>query len=70
MNRLVVARKDAEGLYRLTDRVYAVTRPGAPPEERTVGDEELADLLTGLFRVPLTADELAQLTARLPEPAR
>ncbi|MFL6077886.1 MAG: arylamine N-acetyltransferase family protein [Mycobacteriales bacterium] len=70
VNRLVVARKDADALHRLTDRVYAVTRPGRPAEERAVDDAELADLLTGLFRVPLDRDELAQLTARLPDPAR
>jgi N-hydroxyarylamine O-acetyltransferase len=68
VSRLIVARKEADALHRLTDRTYAVTRPGKPAEERTVDDTELADLLTGLFRVPLDPDELAQVTAALDRP--
>jgi N-hydroxyarylamine O-acetyltransferase len=66
VNRLVVARKEDKALHRLTDRVYTVTSPDGPPEERTLDDTELADLLAGLFRVPLDAEEFAQLTTRLP----
>ncbi len=65
-SQVVAARKDADSIRRLRGRQFTVIRPDRPIDERTLDDAELADALRGVFGIPLTADELAQLVAAIP----
>jgi len=63
VRQLVVIRKDASGLHRLTGRRLSIVRPGHPGEERQLSDTEFAAALTELFGLQLIAAEAARLTA-------
>jgi N-hydroxyarylamine O-acetyltransferase len=63
VGQAVVARKDADLLRRLVDRRLTTTRPDGSVEERDLDDAELGEMLHDVFRLSLTADELAQVLA-------
>jgi N-hydroxyarylamine O-acetyltransferase len=61
VRQLVVIRKDATGLRRLTGRRMSVSRPGQPDTERQLGDDELAEELTQTFGLRLSPAETTRL---------
>lgn len=61
--QVVVMRKDEERLRALIGRRFTVETPAGQVEERTVGDDELGDVLRDLG-LSLTADQLAALGGR------
>jgi N-hydroxyarylamine O-acetyltransferase len=61
VGQAVVARKDADMLRRLVDRRLTITRPDGSAEEHDLGDAEFAEILHDVFRLTLTADELARV---------
>jgi N-hydroxyarylamine O-acetyltransferase len=62
VGRLVVMRRDADSIRRLIDRRLTVTHPDWSLDERDVDDDELGDLVRGMFGIPLNDEDLAQLT--------
>jgi N-hydroxyarylamine O-acetyltransferase len=62
VGKLVVMRRAADSIHSLIDRRLTVTRPDWSVDERDVHDDELADLLRGMFGIPLSEDEVTQLT--------
>jgi arylamine N-acetyltransferase len=60
--KLVVVRKDEEKIESLIERRLTVARPDGTEDERDVASDELADLLRGMFGIPLNDDEVTQLT--------
>jgi N-hydroxyarylamine O-acetyltransferase len=62
VGKAVVVRRDEESIRSLVDRRLTIERPDGSVEERDVGDGELADLLREVFAIPLSDDEVAQLT--------
>jgi N-hydroxyarylamine O-acetyltransferase len=62
VGQLVVVRKDEDSIRSLIDRRLTVTRPDRSEQERDVADDELAAVLRETFRVPLSDEEVVQLT--------
>ena len=62
VGKLVVARRDEDALQRLVGRTFTLERPDGSAEEREVADDELADMLRGVFAIPLDEDEVRRLT--------
>jgi N-hydroxyarylamine O-acetyltransferase len=58
--QVVVIRKDAERVRSLIGRRFVVESPAGRSEDRTIGDDELGDVLRGLG-VPLDDDRVAAL---------
>jgi N-hydroxyarylamine O-acetyltransferase len=58
----VVVRRDGEVTRRLVGRRLSVTRPDGSTDERDLGDDEVAEVLLEVFRVPLSPQELAALS--------
>jgi N-hydroxyarylamine O-acetyltransferase len=58
----VVVRKDEDSIRSLVYRRLTLERPDGPADERDVSDDELAGLLREMFGIPLSGDEVAQLT--------
>jgi N-hydroxyarylamine O-acetyltransferase len=63
VRQLVVIRKDASGLRRLTGRRMSIARPGQPGDERQLSDTEFAGALTEVFGLQLSAADADLLTA-------
>jgi N-hydroxyarylamine O-acetyltransferase len=63
VTRAVVVRKDEDALRELIDRTLTTTRPDGSSEEREIGDGELDATLRDVFRLELSDDELAGVTA-------
>ena len=62
VGKLVAVRKDDQAIHSLVDRRFTVARPDGSEDERDVSDDELADLLRGMFGISLDDGEVAQLT--------
>jgi N-hydroxyarylamine O-acetyltransferase len=61
VTRPVVVRKDEDTLRELIGRTLTTTRPDGSTEEREIADGELAATLDGVFRLPLSAEDVAGL---------
>ena len=61
VGQAVVVRRDGEVTRRLVGRRLSVTRPGGSVDERDLGDDEVAEVLLEVFRLPLSPEELAAL---------
>jgi N-hydroxyarylamine O-acetyltransferase len=68
VRQLVVIRKDAAALRRLTGRRLTITRPGHPGDERHLSDSEFADALTKTFGLQLSTGEITRLTSTTRNP--
>jgi len=62
VGKAVVMRREEDSIRGLVDRHWTLERPDGSVEEREVGDDELGDLLRGVFAIPLDDGELARLT--------
>jgi N-hydroxyarylamine O-acetyltransferase len=62
VGKAVVVRKDEDTIRSLIDRRLTVERPDRSVDERDVGDDELPELVRGTFAIPLTDEEVTQLT--------
>jgi N-hydroxyarylamine O-acetyltransferase len=62
VGRLLVIRREADATRSLIDRRLTVIRADWSADERDVGDDELVDLLRGMFGIPLNEDEATRLT--------
>jgi N-hydroxyarylamine O-acetyltransferase len=61
VGQAVVVRRDGEVTRRLVGRRLSVTRPDGSTDERDLGDDEVAEVLLEVFRLPLRQEELASL---------
>jgi N-hydroxyarylamine O-acetyltransferase len=59
----IVIRREPGAIRSVLGRVYTVTRPGYVKERRTLTDAEFATILTDVFGLTFTGEELATLTA-------
>ena len=62
VGKAVVVRKDEQRIRSLIDRRLSVEWPDGSIDEREVGDDELGELVRGMFGIPLNDGEVAQLT--------
>jgi N-hydroxyarylamine O-acetyltransferase len=62
VGKAVVMRRDEHSMRSLIDRRLTLDRPDGPVDERDVSDDELGGLLREMFGIPLSDDELTQLT--------
>jgi N-hydroxyarylamine O-acetyltransferase len=62
VGRLIVVRKEDDSTVALRDRTLTLTRPEGLEDERAVADDELGPILREMFGIPLSDDEVAQLT--------
>jgi N-hydroxyarylamine O-acetyltransferase len=61
VGQAVAVRRDGEVTRRLVGRRLSVTRPDGSADERDLGDDEVAEVLLEVFRLPLGQEELAAL---------
>jgi N-hydroxyarylamine O-acetyltransferase len=62
VGKIVAARRDEDALRRLVGHTFTLERPDGSVEEREVDDAQLADLLRGVFAIPLSDGEIERLT--------
>ncbi len=66
VGQAVAVRKDRESIRRLVDRRFTLTRPDGSIDERELDDAEIVEALRGVFGLPLSDDEVAQVVAAIP----
>jgi N-hydroxyarylamine O-acetyltransferase len=65
----IIARHDPGALHAVVGRGYTITRPGHVKTRRTLTDEEFAAVLSEVFGLTFTDDDLATLVAAPAAPA-
>jgi N-hydroxyarylamine O-acetyltransferase len=65
--QLIVMRKDANARRRLIGRQLTIARPDGSTHEQQLTNAEIADALHSNFGLPLTPQEVLELTATLPD---